>query len=73
MGMGQALFLNAQDAPIRTGAVTKQWIQVSNRTILIESIPYKVISSHLQQLPQASNLKAGQGSVRRLAFIESVF
>ena len=70
MGMGQALFLNAQDAPINVGAVTKQWIQTNDRTFLIESIPYHTISSQLEQLPQASNRKPSRGSIRRQAFIE---
>jgi hypothetical protein len=71
MGMGQALFLNGQDAPLTAGAVTKQWIQVNNRTFLIESIPYAAISSQLQQLPQASNLRRGRVSIRRTALLES--
>jgi hypothetical protein len=71
MGMGQALFLNAQDEPLTAGSVTKQWVQINNGTFLIESIPYQTISNQLQQLPQASNLKPGRGSVRRLAFLPS--
>lgn len=71
MGIGQALFLNGQSAPVTAGSVTKQWVQVGSRTFLIESIPYQAISNQLQQLPQASNLKPGRGSVRRMAFLES--
>ena len=53
------------------GMVTKQWIKVDDRTFLIEAIPYRAISNQLQELPQASNLKPGRGSVRRMVFMES--
>ena len=71
MGMGQALFLKGQDAPVTAGMVTKQWIQVDGRTLLIEAIPYRAISNQLQELPQASNLKPGRGSIRRMVLMES--
>jgi hypothetical protein len=71
MGVGQTLFLNGQDAPLNVGEVTKQWVQVSNSTYLIESIPWTAISNQVQQLPQASNISPRQGSVRRTAFLES--
>jgi hypothetical protein len=71
IGLGQALFLKGQDAPLPAGMVTKQWIQVNGRTFLIEAIPYPAISNQLQQLPQASNLKPGRGSVRRVVLMES--
>jgi hypothetical protein len=52
--------------------VQKQWTTVNtNGTYLIESIAYESISNQLQQLPQASNLKPGRGSVRRMAFQDS--
>ena len=71
MAVGQAFFVNGQDAPVSAGIVTKQWIQITNGTYLVESIPYSLISNQLQQLPHASNVKPGRGSVRRLAFLES--
>jgi hypothetical protein len=71
MAIGQALFLNAQDEPLTAELVTKQWVHVNSGTFLIESIPYQTISNHLQQLPQASNLKPGRGSIRRMAFLPS--
>ena len=71
MAIGQVLFLNAQDQPLAAGSVIKQWAQINNGTFLIESIPFQTISNQLQQLPQASNLKPGRGSVRRLAFLPS--
>ena len=71
MGMGQALFLKGQDAPVTAGMVSKQWIWVDDRTFLIEAIPFRDISNQLQELPQASNLKPGRGSVRRMVFMES--
>jgi len=71
MGMGQAFMLIGQDVAVPAGIVTKQWVQVNNGTYLIESIPYSAISNQLQQLPQASNIKPGRGSIRRMAFLES--
>ena len=71
MAVGQAFFVNGEDAPVSAGIVTKQWVQVTNGTYLVESIPYSLISNQLQQLPQASNVKPGRGSLRRLAFLES--
>ena len=71
MGMGQALFLKGMDAPVTAGMVTKQWIQVDGRTLLIEAIPYRAISNQLQELPQASNLKPGRGAIRRMVLMES--
>jgi Concanavalin A-like lectin/glucanases superfamily len=71
MAVGQAFFVNAQGGPILAGIVTKQWVQVNNRTFLIEAIPYSAISNQLQQLPNASNIKPDRGSIRRLAFLES--
>jgi hypothetical protein len=71
MGLGQVLFLNGQGEAITAGMVAKQWVQVNNGTYLVESIPYQSISNQLQQLPQASNLKPGRGSISRLAFLQS--
>jgi hypothetical protein len=71
MGVGHALFLNRQSAPLNTGSVAKQWVHVNDRTFLIESIPYRSVSNQLQQLPQASNIHPGRGSVRRTAFLET--
>ncbi|MGP8200503.1 MAG: hypothetical protein ACLQU4_13485, partial [Limisphaerales bacterium] len=71
MGMGQALFLNGQAAPVSAGMVTKQWIRVDGRRFLIESIPYQTISNQLQELPQSMNLKPRRGSVRRVVLMES--
>jgi RHS repeat-associated protein len=71
MGVGEALFINGQDAPVTAGVVSKQWSQISGNTYLIESIPYATISNQLQQLPQASNLKPGRGSIWRTASLNS--
>ena len=71
MGMGQALFVKGQAAPMSAEMVAKQWIQVDGRTFLIEAIPYGAISNQLQELPQASNLKLHRGSVRRVVLMES--
>ncbi len=70
MGLGQAFFLNGQDAVVSAGMVAKQWIEVNHRTFLIESIPYAAVASMLQQLPHASNLKPARGPIRRMAFVE---
>jgi hypothetical protein len=37
MGIGKALFVDNQGAPLSAGAVRKQWVHVNNRTFLIES------------------------------------
>lgn len=70
MGVGEALYLNGADAPVPAGSVRKRWVQVNGRTFLIESIPFEAISNQLQNLPHASNLDPGRGSVRRLAFLD---
>jgi hypothetical protein len=77
MGLGQAFFFENQTAPTPAGIVAKQWLQTGGgqtaggQTFLIEAIPYAAISNQLQQLPQASNIKPGSGSVRRTAFLQS--
>ncbi|HEX3718234.1 MAG TPA: hypothetical protein VH595_09710 [Verrucomicrobiae bacterium] len=66
MPVGRALFLRSQDASAQAGAVSKQWVQIENRTFLIESIPYGSISNFLRHLPpQASNFKPDKSQVRR--------
>ncbi|MGD0814216.1 MAG: immunoglobulin domain-containing protein [Verrucomicrobiota bacterium] len=71
MGIGQALFLNGQEAPMSAGMVTKQWIKVDGSTFLIESVPYQSISNLLQALPQSMNLTPRRGSIRRVVLMES--
>jgi hypothetical protein len=71
MSVGQAFLINSQNGPSPAGPVTKQWVVVSNNTFLIESISYNFISNQLQQIPQASNIKPGRASIRRLAFLEA--
>ncbi len=71
MAPGQALFLNASNSSVSAGYVQKQWISVSNRTFLIESIPYSAISNGFQQLPHASSIKPNRPAIRRLALLDS--
>jgi hypothetical protein len=70
MAVGQAFFVNGQDGPVPAGIVSKQWVQVNNRTFLIEAISYSAISNQMAGMPHSSNLKPGRGSIRRLAFLE---
>ena len=65
---GEAFLLTASNASVSAGYVQKQWIVVSNRTFLIESIPY---SSTTNQLLHSSNFKPDRASIRHLAFLDS--
>lgn len=71
MGIGHAIFLRGNESAVMAGKVAKQWIHANNRTFLIESIPYDVISAAMQNLPHASNLKPSHGTLRRIALLES--
>ena len=68
---GEAIFLNGSTGSVSAGYVQKQWVNVSNSTYLIESVPYSSISNQLEQLPHASNLRPNRASIRHLAFLES--
>ncbi len=56
-------FLLGTNAP--AAAVGKQWVTVSNRTVLVESVPFAMIKSSLSQLPPftATILNPAAGSV----------
>ena len=72
MAMGQAFYVNSQGTAVPAGIVNKQWVLVNNVRYLIESIAYSSISNQLQEMQHTSNIKPGRGSVRRMAFLDSI-
>jgi len=47
---------------VRRIPVYKSWLQLQGRTILVEEVPYRRISSQLQTLPAPANAAASAGS-----------
>jgi hypothetical protein len=72
MGVGQAFFMEGPGPEVGAGLVSKQWVTTSDsKTLLIEAIGYAAISNQLAQMPQASNIKPGRGSIGRMAFFDA--
>jgi hypothetical protein len=72
MGVGQAFFMEGPGPEVGAGVVSKQWVTTSDsKTLLIEAIGYAAISNQFSQMPQASNIKPGRGSIGRMAFLDA--
>jgi len=67
IGPGEAFLIDNTPKATSRVRVLKQWVQVNNRTFLVEQIPLDSVASQLQQLPPSAavtNNPAGDGTKR---------
>lgn len=72
IGRGKAFSVGA--APSNPGAVStpvyKRWTQIRGRPFLVESLPYRKIAPHLEQLPASSSVAVSSKPIWRGGSIE---
>jgi hypothetical protein len=61
IGPGEAFLIGDPAISRPRVRVLKQWVQIDNRTFLIEQVPLDSIASQLQQLPESAAIMKGPG------------
>lgn len=68
--VGRAFFAGTNNEHESAGWVRKRWVNVENRTFLVESVPWSVIAQLQQQLPAHASIMRVPNMIRRLANLE---
>lgn len=68
--VGRAFFAGTNNEHESAGWVRKRWVNVENRTFLVEPVPWSVIAQLQQQLPAHASIMRVPNMIRRLANLE---